>query len=133
MIVTSLLTENILKQNYDALTNGQFSSIPTPVAFIPVVQSTDNFITRYFVQRGNGGIIIEVASSNYNDLVGSAFYNYVSLNWSVRGVPHTTKDPIQGTIEGVAEYNQAQLQVAEQTLPELSKKLINLLDLYQGT
>ena len=132
MIITSKITEALLQQKYSLLTKGQFAGLAYPEPFIPTIMPADILILRYFAKKINDVFVYEVSKTNYNALITTAFYNLVTLNWKVRGIPHTTIDPIDGETQGVAEYNQVQLDQAESSVTGISKKMINLLDLYQG-
>lgn len=129
--ITDSLTEASVKQKYDILTSKKFANFPSPISFTPNVTGTQQFVMRYFVKKVNEKFIYEVGQQNYNDLMSSTFYNFTSLNWKVRGIEYSVVDS-NGGIEGVAEYNQKLIAIAEISIPGITKKLINPLELYQG-
>jgi hypothetical protein len=132
MFITDKKTEALMVVRYNNLNGAQFSNLPTPIPYTPSWIVTDKSISRYFVKKINDVVITEVNSANYSGLISSNIYNYVMLDWKIRGQKHST---VENGVDsfGVAEYNTTQIQNADVSLPGISKKLLNPLQFYQGT
>jgi hypothetical protein len=105
----------------------------------PIVTESDKsakYITRYFIKKINETSITEIDESQYiawtNKKIDPNLYNAIKLIWFVAG--SLTSETINGTLYlSVSELNAQRVVNAERSMPGISQKLNNLLELYSDT
>lgn len=106
--------------------------------FVPTVTQSDidkQSFTRYFARTVGSdpqvGEIIEINLAQFNRLQRVPLYQVISVPWRIVG---KISDVYAGTARiytGVATSNVLNIQVAEQTLPGIRKKLVDPLQYFQ--
>jgi hypothetical protein len=110
---------------------------PTPYFINITTQDIQRkFVTRYFLQRTNQPVVIEIDQPQFNlwgqTKIDQSLYTGVSVNWKIIGESNTiTRNSV--TIIGVIEYNLDQINQAKKILPAIETKLNNPLELYVDT
>lgn len=112
--------------------NNLLTDFPIPYLFLPVESDyNQRFLRRYFVKKINDNDIIEVSNINFKG-ISSKIYFMASIKWRISGKKYSIVENGITTFEGVYEFNQKQVQLAEKTIPEISKRITNYLEGYKG-
>lgn len=84
----------------------------------------NEFAYRYFVQKINENIIIEVSSKNYNSIPKNLF-NKVVVTWHLIGPEKNIY--VNGKLyeEGIYEKNFKEINIAAKTMPNLKNFITN--------
>ena len=105
----------------------------------PVVTDSDKaakYITRYFIKKINETSITEIDETQYtawtNKKIDPNLYNAIRITWYVAG--SLISETINGILYlSVSELNAQRVADAERSMPGISQKLNNLLELYSDT
>jgi len=108
-------------------------------SFYPSVTEKDKaakFITRYFIKKINESAITEIDETQFKDWTNKKIdpnlYTAVSIQWQIAG--QLSMQITNGiTIPSVATINAQRVSVLEKTMPGISKKLNNYIELYSDT
>lgn len=111
--------------------------------YIPTVVQTDiarGYMTRYFVRQANHktGYITEVSQTDYNSFKSNSFYQTLVLPWRISGPLDDTPGPMMlnaplRMVTGVITANTISLTTADQTMPGIKNKVIDLTQFYTGS
>jgi len=109
----------ILKKNRKSV------SIPTVLPYIPKLKDTDyenGYVRRYFAQKANDkdSQIFEINKNSFTNLNSISYYIVVGMDWRLKGLP-----------EEVKKSNRASIQIASNTIKNLSLYLPNLLQFHK--
>ena len=108
--------------------------LPSPTTItITEQQRITGAITRYFMKKTNDTYIFEIDSRTYtlwqSKRIDPLVYAAVSIQWQISGP--TTDEIVNGISKlSVQTKNLNQIKLVESTLPGISVKLANLLELY---
>ena len=110
----------------------------TPV-FIPRPTDADHEfgeIRRYFSQQANQptGEVVEIIKGVFSTLSQRSLFTVVEIRWKISGLADDTTDPATGEVDvrGVRSSNKAAVLEAAKTIPAITTKLTNTLQLWQG-
>jgi len=108
--------------------------LPSPtIITISEQQRMTGSITRYFMKKTNDTYIFEIDSRTYtlwqSKRVDPTVYTAASIQWQIAGP--INDETVAGIFKkGVRTKNLSQITLAETTLPGISGKLTNLIELY---
>jgi hypothetical protein len=102
---------------------------------IDIADIKKTWITRYFLQKQTDSSIIEINLDQLNDFesnrIDPNLYTAVKLNWYISGPLQDHGIDIK--TRGVLTKNQLEINVAEKTMPGISKRLTNLSEFYYSS
>jgi hypothetical protein len=85
---------------------------------------TNLYATRYFVQKINGGSVIEVSGNQY-DKISKQLFIKVNLNWYLIGYEKNIYKDGKIYENGIYEKNKEQVNIASKILPDIKNKIKN--------
>ena len=93
-------------------------------------------LTRYFVQQANQptGEVTEVSQGTYTTLQSNHLFRSVAVRWRIAGPADDTHDAAGRVVRpGIETANRAAVTNAAKTMPNITNKLTNLTQLWQGS
>ena len=133
-----MINNDKLTYYYQALNGKDPASVPTTIyspknylLYPTQVDYLDGYYDRFLFKKLNGTVCLETDEKEFGKIDGN-YYKSVKISWKISGLRNTEKTPSGETILGVSEYNESQIRIAENIIPEARSYLNNNLQFWRG-